>query len=80
MVISLIIAHLEIIMKFLNIFIYLTALVLVVPCGFFSCSMQTLAACKLLQHVGSSFLNTDGTQAPCIGSTDSEPLGHQGIP
>ena len=43
-----------------------------------ACSLA--AASKLLQHVGSSFLNTDGTQAPCIGSTDSEPLGHQGIP
>ena len=33
-----------------------------------------------LLHVGSSSLPRDGTQAPCIGSGESEPLDHQGTP
>ena len=30
--------------------------------------------------VGSSFLTRDGTWAPCIGSSESYPLDHQGLP
>ena len=33
-----------------------------------------------LQHVGSSSLTRDGTWAPGIGSSESQPLGHQGRP
>ena len=33
-----------------------------------------------LQHVGSSSLTGDRTQAPCIGSADSQPLGLPGKP
>ena len=33
-----------------------------------------------LQHVESSSLTRDRTQAPCIGSTESCPLDHQGSP
>ena len=33
-----------------------------------------------LQHVGSSSLTRDSTRAPCIGSTESQPLDHQGSP
>ena len=33
-----------------------------------------------LQYVGSSSLNRDGTQDPCIGSVESQPLDHQGSP
>ena len=31
-------------------------------------------------HVGPSSLTRDGTQAPCIGSSESYPLRHQGSP
>ena len=31
-------------------------------------------------HVGSSSLTRDRTRAPCIGSTESYPLDHQGSP
>ena len=31
-------------------------------------------------HVGSSSLTRDRTRAPCIGSTESYPLHHQGCP
>ena len=44
---------------------------------FFSCGMQTLSCSK---HVGSSSLSRDRTRAPCIGSTESYPLDHQGSP
>ena len=43
---------------------------LVAPSGLLSCGM----------HVGSSSLTRDRTQAPCIGSTESYPLHHQGSP
>ena len=33
-----------------------------------------------LQHVGSSSLTRDRTWAPCTGSSESQPLDHQGIP
>ena len=42
-----------------------------------SCSMWTLS-CGM--HVGSSSLTRDWTRAPCIGSTESYPLDHQGSP
>ena len=57
-----------------------------------SCGMQDLccgmwdplvAACGLLSccmHAGSSSLTRDRTQTPCIGSTESYPLDHQGSP
>ena len=32
-----------------------------------------------LQHVGSSFLTWDWAWAPCIGSTESQPLGHEEV-
>ena len=53
-------------------FIYLSRLcqVLVVACRLLSCSM----------HAGSSSLTRDQTWAPCIGSTESYPLDHQGSP
>ena len=54
---------------FYKIYIYLTATGF--SCGMriinFSCSMQTLS----LQHVGSSSLTRDRTQALCIGSMES---------
>ena len=33
-----------------------------------------------MQHVGSSSLIRDRTQASCIGSTEPQPLDHQGSP
>ena len=42
-----------------------------------------VVACELLfelQHVDSSSLIRDQTQAPCIESTESQPLDHQGSP
>ena len=63
---------------FIYLFIYLFWLcqvlvvahrILVAAC-FFSCSM----------HVGSSSLTRDQTRAPCIESTESYPLDHQGSP
>ena len=42
-----------------------------------------LAVCDLqssLWHVGSSSLTRDPTQAPCFGSTESQPLDHQRSP
>ena len=61
-------------------FIYLFRLcqVLVVARGIF-----LVAACGLLScgmHVGSSFPTRDWTWFPCIGSTESYPLDHQGGP
>ena len=60
-----------------EIFIYLTRPSL-------SCSTQDPQAPlwqePQLWHGGSSSLTRDGTQAPCIGSTESQPLDHQGIP
>ena len=56
------------------IFIYLAALGL-------SCSMQDLQlqhSNTQLQHVGSSSLMRDQTQAPCTGRAESQPLDHQG--
>ena len=51
---------------------------LVVACWIcFSCGIQTL---KKMQCVGSSSLTRDWTWAPCIGSTESSPLDHQGGP
>ena len=41
-----------------------------------SCGMKDLQS----QHVGSSFLTRDPTQAPCIGNMESQPLDHQGSP
>ena len=40
------------------------------PCGLLSCGM----------HVGSSSPIRDQTRVPCIGSTESYPLDHQGSP
>ena len=42
-----------------------------------SCGMRTLSCSR---HVGSSSPTRDQTQAPCIGSAESYPLDHQGIP
>ena len=39
--------------------------------------MQTLS-CGM--HVGSSSLPRDQTRGPCIGSTEPQPLDHQGSP
>ena len=39
-------------------------------CGIFSCGVR----------VGSSSLTRDRTRAPCIGSTESQPLDHQRSP
>ena len=41
-----------------------------------NCGMQDL----LLWHVGSSSQTRDQTQAPCVGSPESQPLDHQGSP
>ena len=48
-------------------------------CGMWDlhCGMRALS-CSM--HVGSSSLARDRTQAPCIGSTESYPLDHQGSP
>ena len=48
-------------------------------CGMWTltCGMQILS-CGM--HVGSSSLTRDQTQAPCIGSVESYPLGDQGSP
>ena len=46
-----------------------------------SCVTQDLSlrhANSQLQHVGSISLTRDRTQAPCVGSVKSQPLGHQG--
>ena len=56
---------------FFLIFIYLAAPVL-------SCSMWDLQSSR--QHVTWSSLTRDGTRAPCNGSSESQPLGHQGSP
>ena len=48
-----------------------------------SCVTQDLSlrhANSLLQPVGSSSLIRDRSQAPCVGSVKSQPLGHQGCP
>ena len=67
---------------FLNIYL----LIFAVPglsCGvrdlffFFNCSMRTLS-CSM--HAGYSSPTRDQTRAPCIGSTESYPLDHQGSP
>ena len=57
---------------FFLIFIYLFRLhwVLVAACGLLSCGM----------HAGSSSPTRDWTWPFCIGSTESYPLDHQGIP
>ena len=41
-----------------------------------------VTACDLLvlHHEGSSSLARDQTQAPCIGSAESQPLDHQEVP
>ena len=49
--------------------------VLVVACRIFSCNMRTQ-----VRHVGSSSLTRDQTCAPCIGSSESQPLDQQGRP
>ena len=51
--------------------------VLVAACGIFSWGIRTLS-CSM--HAGSSSLTRDQTRAPCIGSTDSYQLDHQGSP
>ena len=57
---------------------------LVVAWGLLSCSMQTLScgmwtlSCGM--HAASSSPTRDWTRAPCIGSTESYPLDHQGSP
>ena len=65
-------------------FIYLVALgqlwlagSLVAARWLLSCGMQTLS-CGM--HVGSSSLTRDWTRAPCIGSSESQPLHHLGSP
>ena len=50
---------------------------LVAAPGLLSCGMRT-PSCSM--HVGSSSLTRDQTGAPCIGSMESYPLGHQGSP
>ena len=62
--------------KFLKIFICLAALGL-------HCSTQDLQlghTNSQLLPVGTSSLTRDQTQAPCIGSAESQPLDHQGSP
>ena len=73
-------------------FIYLFRLhrVLVAECGLLvaawgllSCSTWTLSYSmwtSYVQHAGSSSPTSNRTQAPCIGSTESYPLDHQGSP
>ena len=46
-------------------------------CGLLNCSMRTLS-CAM--QVGSISLTTEQTRGPCIGSVESYPLDHQGIP
>ena len=57
---------------FILLFLFWLLRVLVVALGIFSlhCGVQHL----YLQHVGSSSLTRDGTQTPCIGNTESQPL------
>ena len=50
---------------------------LVVACGLLSCTTWTFS-CSM--HEGSSSLTRDQTWAPCIGSSESYPLDHQGSP
>ena len=45
--------------------------------GSFSCGMWTLS-CSM--RAGSSSPTRNQTRAPCIGSAESYPLGHQGSP
>ena len=60
--------------------------VLVAACGiFFLVAARTLLSCGIRtlscsMHAGSSSLTRDWTWAPCIGSTESYPLDHQGHP
>ena len=61
---------------FIYLFIWLHQILVEAP-GLPSCGMRTLS-CSM--HVGSSSLTRDWTQAPCIGSTESCPLCHQGSP
>ena len=51
--------------------------IFIAACGIFSCGVWELS-CGM--HVGSSSLTRDRTWAPCIGSTESYPLDHQGSP
>ena len=65
--------------KNIYLFIYLAAAGL--SCGMrdLRCGVRDLQ----LQHVGSfscSMWDLDRTQAPCIGSAESQPLDHQGSP
>ena len=60
---------------FFNIYLFWLHRVLVAACGIFSCGMQNLS-CGM--HAGSNSLTRDRTRAPCIGSTESYPLGTPG--
>ena len=51
--------------------------IFIAACGLLSYGMRTLS-CSM--HAGSSSLTRDQTWAPCIGSTESYPLDHQGSP
>ena len=51
--------------------------VLVAVRGLLSCGMRALS-CGM--HMGSSSLTRDQTRAPCLGSSESYPLRHQGSP
>ena len=44
------------------------------------CSISEYKTGSQLQHMGSSSLTGDRTWAPCTGSSESQPLDHQGIP
>ena len=59
-----------------NIYLFIWLCQVLVASGIFSCSMWDLQ----LRHVGSSSLTRDQTWAPCIGSTESQLLDHQGSP
>ena len=72
---------------FVLLFIYFILAAPCLSCGTWDlcCGMQDLfvETCGLLScgmHEGSSSLTRDRTRAPCIGSTESYPLDHQGSP
>ena len=67
-----------------SIYLFRLCRVLVAACGTFLAAWGFLvAACGLLScsmHAGSRSPTRDQTRAPCIGSTESYPLDHQGSP
>ena len=63
---------------FLKIYLFIWLHQVLVAAGrLLSCGLRTLS-CGM--HVGSSSLTRARTRAPCIGSTESYPLRHQGSP